>query len=94
MKAPTGKLKFAYETITNMECKIKELKTKNDNLTNLLEDVVTELELSAEMVHEHGQWGAAPSELVRLVLEQKDLEITALKAGMKVIKINPSNDRG
>ena len=67
------------------ELEIKELKAKKNNLTNLLEDVVNELDLSGKMVHEHGQQGTAPAELVRLVLNQKDLEIIALKAGMKSI---------
>ncbi len=70
------------------------MKYTNKELEDMLEDVVNELELSDKMVHDHGQWGTAPSELVRLVLEQKDLEITALKAGMKVIKISPINERG
>jgi hypothetical protein len=50
-------------------------------LENMLEDVVNTLDLSEWMVHEHGQHGTAPAELVRLVLEQKDLEIRALKQG-------------
>lgn len=33
MSKPTGKLKFAYETIANMEVKINELKNKQPNLT-------------------------------------------------------------
>lgn len=51
----------------------------------MLEDVVNELDLSELAIEEHGQHGSAPSELVRLVLEQKDLEILALKNGLKVI---------
>lgn len=40
-------------------------------LENMLEDVVNELNLSGAMLEKHGQLGTAPSELVRLVLEQK-----------------------
>ena len=46
-------------------------------LENMLMDVVNELDLSDDMEFKHGQLGTAPSELVRLVLEQKDLEIKA-----------------
>ncbi len=41
MKAPTGKLKYAYETIRNMEEKIKH---KDDQITflwSLLDDIST-----------------------------------------------------
>lgn len=50
-------------------------------LENMLMDVVNELDLSDGMLEEHGQLGTSPSELVRLVLERKDLEISALKLG-------------
>ncbi len=52
----------------------------------MLEDVVNELELSDDMVFKHGQLGTAPSELVRLVLAEKDLTIQALKRGFKLIE--------
>ena len=52
-------------------------------LENMLEDVVNELELSDWMIERHGPLGTAPAELVRLVLEQKDLEIKAMKQGWK-----------
>lgn len=32
MPAPTGKLKYAYETISNMELKINELKKLNQDM--------------------------------------------------------------
>ena len=51
----------------------------------MLEDVVNELDLSESMIEEHGPLGTAPAELVRLVLDRKDLEISALKKGFKVI---------
>ena len=54
----------------------------NQELENMLEDVVNELDLSDSMIEHHGQHGTAPAELVKLVLEQKDLEIRAAKAGM------------
>lgn len=51
-------------------------------LENMLEDVVNELSLSEMAIEQHGPEGTAPAELVRLVLEQKDLQIKMLKAGM------------
>ena len=60
-----------------MSCHTKE------QLENMLEDVVNELDLSEIAIEKHGQLGTAPAELVRLVLEQKDMEIRALKLGMR-----------
>jgi len=48
---------------------------------NLLEDVVNELELSSGAIEKHGQLGTPPAELVRLVLNQKDMEIKLLRRG-------------
>ena len=56
-------------------------------LENMLEDVVNELDLSAEMIKKHGQEGTAPAELVRLVLEEKDKRIFMLKRGFKQIEL-------
>jgi hypothetical protein len=56
-------------------------------LENMLEDVVNELTLSAEMIEKHGQDGTAPAELVRLVLEEKDKQIFMLKRGFKQIEL-------
>ena len=56
-----------------------------EELENMLEDVVNELDLSEIMIERHGPHGTAPAELVRLVLERKDLEIEALRKGVKVI---------
>ena len=50
-------------------------------LENMLEDVVNELDLSDGMIKKHGPLGTAPAELVRLILDRKDLEIRALKQG-------------
>lgn len=57
-----------------------------EELDNMLEDVVNELDLSSDMIAKHGPLGTPPAELVRLVIEQKDLEIYALKNNIKVIK--------
>lgn len=63
----------------NMSCWTKE------QLENMLQDVVNELDLSESMIEKHGQLGTSPAYLVRLCLDRKDLEICALKKGMKVI---------
>ena len=57
------------------------------DLRSMLEDVITVLDPSEEMIAKHGELGTAPAELVRLVLEQKDREIQMLKNGFK--QINP-----
>lgn len=62
-----------------MSCYTKE------ELENMLEDVVNELNLSDSMVDTHGQIGTAPSELVRIILERKDMEISLLKNGLKCL---------
>jgi hypothetical protein len=54
-----------------------------EELENMLEDVINELDLSEIAIEKHGQLGTPPSELVRLVLEQKDMEIRTLKLGMR-----------
>jgi hypothetical protein len=54
-------------------------------LENMLEDVVNALDLSVGMIEEHGPRGTAPAELVRLVLERKDLEIRMLKQGFVAV---------
>ena len=53
-----------------------------EQLENMLEDVVNELDLSDSMIEKHGPIGTPPAELVRLVLERKDLEIRMLKLGV------------
>ena len=65
--------------------RIKELEKKLNSFRNMLEDVVNELDLSESMIEEHGPWGTPPAELVRLVLERKDLKIRALKQGFNLI---------
>jgi len=59
-----------------MSCWTKE------QLENMLEDVVNVLDLSDGMIEKHGPLGTPPAELVRLVLERKDLEIEMLRRGM------------
>lgn len=58
-------------------------KWNKPELENMLEDVINELDLSDVVIEKHGPLGTPPSELVRLVLEQKDQTIRMLKAGMK-----------
>lgn len=55
-------------------------------LESMLEDVVNVLDLSDGMIETHGPLGTPPAELVRLVLERKDLEIAMLKRGMVAIE--------
>jgi len=57
-------------------------------LENMLEDVVNELDLSEIMIEKHGTLGTAPSELVRLVLEEKDKQIFMLKRRFKQIELS------
>jgi len=59
----------------------------NEEMRSMLEDVVTVLDLSEEMISEHGSIGTAPAELVRLVLAQKDKEIRMLELNIKRIDI-------
>ena len=56
-----------------------------EELENMLEDVVNELDLSESVIAEHGPLGTPPSELVRLVLAQKDREIELLKRGFVAV---------
>ena len=56
-------------------------KWNKQELENMLEDGVNELDLSEGMIEEHGPHGTSPAELVKIVLERKDLEIRALKQG-------------
>jgi hypothetical protein len=55
-----------------------------EQLENMLEDVINELNLSNNMIEKHGPLGTPPAELVRLVLEQKDIQIRMLKVGMVI----------
>ncbi len=59
-----------------MSCHSKE------ELEQMLEDVVNELDLSDVAIAEHGPMGTPPSQLVRLVLDQKDRMIQMVKSGM------------
>ena len=53
-----------------------------NQLEQMLFDVVDELDLSDHQIAIHGPMGTSPAKLVRLVLDQKDKEISMLKAGM------------
>lgn len=66
--------------------------TKSE-LENMLEDVVNELDLSDAMIEKHGPLGTAPATLVRLVLEQKNMQIRMLKQGMTQIEARPAKAR-
>ena len=55
-------------------------------LENMLEDVVNELDLSDYAIEKHGPLGTAPSDLVRLVLDEKDKRIYALENSIKIIE--------
>lgn len=56
------------------------LDSRIQELKNMLEDVVNELDLSEIAIEKHGPLGTPPAELVRMVLEEKDRRIAALKA--------------
>ncbi len=73
-------------SIGDVEIKNKKFGAYSYNdLVNLLEDVVNELDLSEIAIEKHGPLGTVPSKLVKLVLEEKDLKISALKSGLKDI---------
>jgi len=56
-------------------------------LESMLQDVVNELDLSDEILAVHGPLGTSPAILVRLVLDQKNMQIAMLKRGF--IDANP-----
>lgn len=58
----------------------------NDELRNMLYDVVDELDLSPSAFEKYGPLGTPPAELVRLVLDEKDLIIKGLRAGFVLIE--------
>lgn len=60
-------------------------KWTKEELENMLEDVINELDLSEEIINKHGPLGTPPAELVKLVLEQKNTQITMLKKSFKSI---------
>ena len=53
---------------------------------DMLENVVNELDLSECAVDKYGPLGVEPAVLVRAVLDEKDLIISALKHKMKLIQ--------
>ena len=64
-----------------MSCWTKE------ELEQMLEDVVNELDLSESALEKHGQLGTPPAQLVREVLEEKDMIIRCLRSGMKEVAL-------
>jgi len=64
-----------------------DLKAKNARLTNMLEDVVNELDLSEIAIEKHGPLGTPPAELVKEVLAEKDRKIIILKQGFHEIAL-------
>lgn len=63
-----------------------------EQLENMLEDVVNALDLSDVAIETHGPLGTSPSELVRIVLAQKDATIKMLRAGMVDCTHNASGE--
>jgi len=57
-----------------------------EELENMLEDVINVLDLSEQAVEYHGQNGTSVARMVGLVLEEKNIEISALKAGLKKLE--------
>lgn len=87
------------KVIRALKTYIDELEKPSENygwtkheMKNMLEDVVTVLDLSESMLEKHGPIGTKPAELVRLVLEQKDREIAMLKSGIIKIEENDKNN--
>lgn|SRR5574344_2444679 len=62
-----------------------------EELENMLEDVVNVLDLSDGMIEKHGPMGTPPADLVKEVLDRKNLEISALRRGFNVLNINVLN---
>ena len=59
-----------------------------EELENMLEDVINVLDLSEEMVEKQGPMGTPPTDLVKEILEWKNLKISALRRGFNVLNIN------
>lgn len=59
-----------------------------EELENMLEDVVNVLDLSEEMIKKHSLMGTHPADLVKEILEWKNLKISALRRGFNVLNIN------
>ena len=59
-----------------------------EELENMLEDVINVLDLSDEMIEKHGPMGTPPADLVKEILEWKNLKISALRRGFNVLNIN------
>ena len=59
-----------------------------DKYRGMLEDVISELDLSDSVINEHSALGTPPSYFVREILRIKDMEIAMLKNEMKKIEYN------
>ena len=59
---------------------------KKEELQNMLEDVVNELCLSDIAIENHGQLGTPPSDLLRLVLCEKNKRMNRMNAKLANIK--------
>ena len=53
-----------------------------EQLENMLEDVINELDLSDSTIEKHGPFGTPPAELVRMVLDRKDMQIRMLRLAL------------
>ena len=69
------------EKNTRADEPVKKADYSYDDLVGMLEDVVNELDLSESMLEKHGPMGSPPAQMVREVLDKKDLHIRMLKQG-------------
>lgn len=72
---------FKEEEDTRADEPVKKADYSYDDLVGMLEDVVNELDLSESMLEKHGPMGSPPAQMVREVLDKKDLHIRMLKQG-------------
>ena len=68
-----------------MSCWTKE------QLEGMLEDVVNELDLSEWAIGKYGPLGTSPAVLVKLVLQQKDEQISMLKSWLGIYLDNKAD---
>ena len=72
---------FCWKEDTRADEPVKKADYSYDDLVGMLEDVVNELDLSESMLEKHGPMGSPPAQMVREVLDKKDLHIRMLKQG-------------
>ena len=63
-----------------------------ERMRNLLEDVINALDLSESAIETHGPLGTEPAELVKLVLDQKDMQIALLQRGFRDVTLCKPED--